>query len=182
MYKIVSYYDGDRVRIIDKTENKKEAEKLRDMYQNKYLEKHQKEDDFNSCPWDIRIEECVKEETEMHRDIDDTHVVFDGKDGTYHMYRNGRKLHDNRHPDGKDAAIKSLKELGYKVIKEEALYPKVKLQLVGRDGNAFSILGRVREEMRKAHILDKWDEFYKEATSGDYSNLLATCAKWFSIK
>ena len=54
-------------------------------------------------------------------------------------------------------------------------YPNVKVQLVGKDGNAFSILSRVIEAMRRANIPDEArDEFYEEATSGDYDHLLQT--------
>jgi len=56
---------------------------------------------------------------------------------------------------------------------------KPKLKLVGLDGNAFSILGRARESMRKAKMMDKWPAFQKEATSGDYNKLLVTCMEWF---
>lgn len=50
---------------------------------------------------------------------------------------------------------------------------KVIVRLVGEDENAFSILGRAREAMRKA----KWtseeiDEYTKKAQSGNYDNLL----------
>ena len=55
----------------------------------------------------------------------------------------------------------------------------IPLRLVGLDGNAFSILGRAREALRKARRLDLWDAFQKDATSGDYSHLLLTCLKYF---
>ena len=58
-------------------------------------------------------------------------------------------------------------------------YPSVKVKLVGRDGNAYAILGRVAKALR-SHKVDKptIDRFFKEATSGDYNHLLATCMKW----
>ena len=59
-------------------------------------------------------------------------------------------------------------------------HPDVHLKLVGEDGNAFFILGRARNAMRRAGILDQWDEFQSEATSGDYNHLLYTCMQWFS--
>jgi len=49
------------------------------------------------------------------------------------------------------------------------------VRLVGEDGNAFAILGRVRRAMRQAgwpH--EKVQEFLREATAGDYDHLLAT--------
>jgi len=50
----------------------------------------------------------------------------------------------------------------------------VKVNLVGEDGNAFAIMGRVRAAMRKAKIPKETIEKYlKEARSGDYDHLLA---------
>lgn len=49
----------------------------------------------------------------------------------------------------------------------------VRVKLVGEDGNAFSILGRVSREMRNAGIpKETIDQYVREATSGDYNNLL----------
>jgi hypothetical protein len=58
-------------------------------------------------------------------------------------------------------------------------YPDIKVRLVGHDGNAFAILGRVSKAMRQAGI-DKQerDAFMAEATAGDYNALLATCMRW----
>lgn len=64
----------------------------------------------------------------------------------------------------------------------EPKYPKVEVQLSGEDGNAFSILGRVSGAMRKAKVpKEDIDAFMKEATSGNYDNLLATCCKWVNV-
>lgn len=61
-------------------------------------------------------------------------------------------------------------------------YPQVKVQLVGEDGNAFAILGRVTGAMRRAGITEtERNEFTKEATSGDYDNLLRTVLAWVSV-
>ena len=60
-------------------------------------------------------------------------------------------------------------------------YPNVKVQLVGKDGNAFFILGRVQSAMRDAGIPnEEINAFQAEATSGDYDNLLRTVVKWVS--
>ena len=51
--------------------------------------------------------------------------------------------------------------------------PQVKL--VGEDGNAFFILGRVQHAMKKAGWTEQEiREFIKEATAGDYDHLLRT--------
>ena len=55
----------------------------------------------------------------------------------------------------------------------------LKLKLVGEDGNAFSIMGRARQTLRRGGRADLIGAFTKECTSGDYSNLLATCMKYF---
>lgn len=62
-------------------------------------------------------------------------------------------------------------------------YPEIHVQLVGLDGNAFSIIGRCLTVMRKAGLSKEEREvFRKEATNGDYDHLLATCMKWFNIE
>jgi hypothetical protein len=50
---------------------------------------------------------------------------------------------------------------------------KVRMQLVGADGNAFAILGRFqREARRQGWSKDDIDKVVKDATSGDYDHLL----------
>lgn len=62
-------------------------------------------------------------------------------------------------------------------------FADVEVQLVGEDGNAFAILGRVSRALRKGGATAaEVDEFMTEATSGDYDNLLATCMRWVSVK
>lgn len=57
-------------------------------------------------------------------------------------------------------------------------YPQVKVNLSDNDGNAFMILGRVRQAMRRAGISNEEIEaFTVEAQSGDYSHLLQTVMK-----
>ena len=57
----------------------------------------------------------------------------------------------------------------------------IHLKLTGEDGNAFFVLGRARQALRRARRSDLWEQFNKEATSGDYTNLLATCMKYFVV-
>ena len=53
------------------------------------------------------------------------------------------------------------------------------VQLVGEDGNAFAILGRVRRAMRQAGWpREKVEEFLREAMSGDYDRLLMTVLRY----
>lgn len=61
-------------------------------------------------------------------------------------------------------------------------YPDVQVQLVGEDGNAFYILGKVHRALRNAGVeQSEIDEFMKEAKSGDYDNLLRTCEDWVVV-
>ena len=61
----------------------------------------------------------------------------------------------------------------------EIKHPEVQVDLIGEDGNAFAILGRVSRAMRRAGVSKaERDAFMKEATSGDYNHLLATVMRW----
>jgi hypothetical protein len=61
-------------------------------------------------------------------------------------------------------------------------FPNVKVQLVGEDGNAFAILGRVQKAMRRAGV-DEADvkAYMAEATSGDYDHLLQTTMRTVEV-
>lgn len=61
-------------------------------------------------------------------------------------------------------------------------YPDVIVPLVGQDGNAFAILGRVDKALQRAGV-DKAErrEFYDEATEGDYDHLLSTVMRWVLV-
>lgn len=50
--------------------------------------------------------------------------------------------------------------------------------LVGEDGNAFSIIGRVRKTLIKAGFKKEADDFQREATAGDYNNLLMVACSY----
>ena len=62
-------------------------------------------------------------------------------------------------------------------------YENVTVRLVGEDGNAFFILGKVMKAMRRNKVSeDEVKKFKDEATSGDYDNLLSTCMKWVNVE
>ena len=62
-------------------------------------------------------------------------------------------------------------------------YPNVTVQLTGNDGNAFVILGSCINAMRRAKISqEERDAFQKEATSGNYDDLLVTCMNWLNVE
>jgi len=62
-------------------------------------------------------------------------------------------------------------------------YPEITVELIGEDGNAFMILGKVRNALRKSGIAkEEIDQFTTEATSGDYDNVLATVMDWVEVE
>jgi len=62
-------------------------------------------------------------------------------------------------------------------------YPQVEVELVGKDGNAFAILGRCQKAVRRAGLpKEVFDQYKAEATSGDYDHLLQTTMEWFNAE
>ena len=62
-------------------------------------------------------------------------------------------------------------------------YPNVRVRLVGEDGNAFAIMGRVTRAMRRAGLPpEEVAAFRDEATAGDYDQLLATVMRWVEVE
>ena len=58
----------------------------------------------------------------------------------------------------------------------------IEVNLSEEDGNAFSIIGRVRKALRKAGASIKQVEgFTTDARSGDYDHVLQTCKKWVNV-
>ncbi|EAJ2470500.1 hypothetical protein BAZ80_04990 [Campylobacter coli] len=58
-------------------------------------------------------------------------------------------------------------------------YPNVYVKLVGEDGNAFSILARVSNALKKAGVSkEEISQFQKEAMSNDYNHLLNIVQYW----
>ena len=61
-------------------------------------------------------------------------------------------------------------------------YPEVEVKLVGKDGNAFAILGRVCEALKRAEVPQaEVDEFMAQATAGDYDHLLHVVMEWVTV-
>lgn len=62
-------------------------------------------------------------------------------------------------------------------------YPNVEVKLLGHDGNAFAILGKVSKALERAGVSREEIEEYKlEATSGDYDNLLQVTMEWVNVE
>lgn len=58
----------------------------------------------------------------------------------------------------------------------------VKVELLGKDSNAFVLIGITRTALRRAGASSaEISEFTAEATSGDYNNVLNTIGKWVEI-
>jgi len=61
-------------------------------------------------------------------------------------------------------------------------YPEIEVKLIGTDGNAFAIIGKVRKALRRAEVdTEKIKEFQDEVTSGDYNKVISTCCKWVNV-
>lgn len=58
----------------------------------------------------------------------------------------------------------------------------IKVKLIGEDGNAFFILGKVREALIKNGRKDLVEEFMKEAQSGNHDHLLATVMEYVEVE
>ena len=57
------------------------------------------------------------------------------------------------------------------------------VRLVGHDGNAFSIMGRVKQALKRAGADKEYiDEYLSEATSGDYDHLLMVSMGYVDVE
>jgi len=61
-------------------------------------------------------------------------------------------------------------------------FPDVNVELIGHDGNAYSVLGRVARALEAGGASrEDIDLFYDDATSGDYDHLLSTCREYVNV-
>lgn len=68
------------------------------------------------------------------------------------------------------------------VSKVEVKYPGIEVELVGHDGNAFAIMGKVSGALRKEGVPKaEVDEYLAESMSGDYDHLLQTAMRWVTV-
>ena len=59
---------------------------------------------------------------------------------------------------------------------------KPEVELVGQDGNAFAILGRVVKALRREGADTEYiSQYHDEATSGDYDHLLQVTMKYVKV-
>jgi hypothetical protein len=59
---------------------------------------------------------------------------------------------------------------------------KPTVRLVGEDGNAFAVLGKVTKALKRAGMKTESDAFLKEAVTGDYDHLLRTAMKYVDVE
>ena len=60
---------------------------------------------------------------------------------------------------------------------------KPTVKLIGHDGNAFSIMGCVKQALKRAGADKEYiDEYLNKATSGDYYHLLAVTMGYVEIE
>ncbi len=62
----------------------------------------------------------------------------------------------------------------------EKIRPVVKL--IGMDGNAYFILGRVKKALEKAGMHQEAQKFIERATSGDYDNLFRVVMEYVDVE
>ena len=63
--------------------------------------------------------------------------------------------------------------------------PKTKptVKLIGQDGNAFSIMGRVKKALMLAGAEKEYvDRYLSKATSGDYDHLLVVSMEYINVE
>jgi hypothetical protein len=60
---------------------------------------------------------------------------------------------------------------------------KPTVKLVGEDGNAFSIMGRVKKALRRSGADREYvDKYLSEATAGDYDHLLIVTMRYADVE
>ena len=61
-------------------------------------------------------------------------------------------------------------------------YPEIEVQLTESDGNAFAILGKVGRALKAGGVgKAERQEYFNEATSGDYDTVLTTTFRWVEV-
>ena len=59
---------------------------------------------------------------------------------------------------------------------------EVVVDILGQDGNAGAIIGRVRKALRRGGHKDLIEQFTDEATSGDYDHLLQVVLEYVDVE
>lgn len=62
-------------------------------------------------------------------------------------------------------------------------YPEIEVKLVGKNGNAFAILGAVRKALQQAGVpKEERDAYMDDAMAGDYDHLLQCTMRWVTVR
>lgn len=85
-----------------------------------------------------------------------------------------------------NSILKKAEKIKREQIKQKcvnAKYPtNIVIDISGEQGNSFAIMGCCQDIARKLFLpKEELEQFLKECTNGDYTNLLKTCQKWFGI-
>lgn len=56
------------------------------------------------------------------------------------------------------------------------------VQLTGTSRNAYAVLGKVRRAILNSNHPELADQFFEEATDGDYDHLLTTCFRYVTVE
>ena len=57
------------------------------------------------------------------------------------------------------------------------------VQLIGQDGNAFAIMGKIQQALRRGGADKQYiDQYMNEAMSGNYDNLLVVSMKYVDVR
>lgn len=58
----------------------------------------------------------------------------------------------------------------------------ITVQLTGEDGNAFAVLATVQRALKNNGVpKEERDQYFVEATAGDYDNLLSVTMNWVDV-
>ena len=58
----------------------------------------------------------------------------------------------------------------------------IEVELVGNDGNAFSIMASVKSALKKAGASkEEIDQYLSESMAGDYDNLIRVATDWVEV-
>ena len=62
-------------------------------------------------------------------------------------------------------------------------YPRITVRIVGHNGNAISVMSRVKTALKQHGVSPlECTQFQTAALSGTYEQLLATCAEWVNLE
>lgn len=61
-------------------------------------------------------------------------------------------------------------------------FPEIEVELIGGDGNAMVIMGKVNQALRRGGVSkEERDEYMNESMSGDYNHVLMTAMRWVEV-